>query len=156
MVNIIFKRESRVFAHSKNKPHAPALTTMKEIEVTLEESMRFLRSDLGTNNVIRDVNGELHFTKLDSICQGCFKGYGFNPPVARKPNGEPMLYRCMGCLNIRYCSKECQKMHWKKHKLKCGDFKKTRDNIKFLKKVNKKLSTNDQLPPPPPPPSSST
>ncbi|KAJ7290537.1 hypothetical protein C8J57DRAFT_1276084 [Mycena rebaudengoi] len=29
------------------------------------------------------------------------------------------LRRCAGCGHVRYCSKECQKVHWKEHKPHC-------------------------------------
>jgi hypothetical protein len=35
-------------------------------------------------------------------------------------NAELTLSRCGKCRQIAYCSKGCQKAHWKVHKLVCG------------------------------------
>jgi hypothetical protein len=32
-------------------------------------------------------------------------------------NGELLL--CSGCMGVRYCSRVCQKKHWKQHKKVC-------------------------------------
>ena len=37
----------------------------------------------------------------------------------RITRGERRLYVCKKCRKTRYCSKKCQKKHWKKHKTKC-------------------------------------
>ncbi|KAF8992050.1 hypothetical protein BDQ17DRAFT_1370030 [Cyathus striatus] len=33
--------------------------------------------------------------------------------------GNPTLKKCSGCRQIKYCSKECQKADWKRHKREC-------------------------------------
>lgn len=43
-------------------------------------------------------------------CSGCGK-----PPAENKP-----LSKCTKCLSAKYCSRECQKKHWKKHKKECA------------------------------------
>lgn len=35
-------------------------------------------------------------------------------------DGGP-LKKCMRCLKVRYCSAECQKKDWKKHRMECGE-----------------------------------
>ena len=35
-----------------------------------------------------------------------------------KPSAEG-LRQCAGCKKVRYCGKECQKIHWKQHKPMC-------------------------------------
>ncbi|OAL39364.1 hypothetical protein AYO20_01234 [Fonsecaea nubica] len=50
----------------------------------------------------------MHGKKL-SVCANCL-ALGFQKP----------LRRCNGCLLVDYCSKECQKAHWRKHKSFCN------------------------------------
>ncbi|KIW91858.1 uncharacterized protein Z519_07828 [Cladophialophora bantiana CBS 173.52] len=50
----------------------------------------------------------MHSKKL-SVCANCL-ALGFQKP----------LRRCNGCLLVDYCSKECQKAHWRKHKSFCN------------------------------------
>ncbi|KAF8991943.1 hypothetical protein BDQ17DRAFT_1188267, partial [Cyathus striatus] len=33
--------------------------------------------------------------------------------------GNPTLKICTGCRKVRYCSEECQKTDWKRHKKEC-------------------------------------
>ncbi|KAF9480196.1 hypothetical protein BDN70DRAFT_857261 [Pholiota conissans] len=35
--------------------------------------------------------------------------------------GKPKLLVCSSCMKARYCSRECQKSHWKHHKKECAD-----------------------------------
>lgn len=35
--------------------------------------------------------------------------------------GGGMLKKCMRCLKVRYCSAECQKKDWKKHRMECEE-----------------------------------
>ena len=37
-----------------------------------------------------------------------------------KPNGGP-LKKCARCLEVKYCSAECQKKDWKKHRMECQE-----------------------------------
>ncbi|KAH7915842.1 hypothetical protein BJ138DRAFT_1141008 [Hygrophoropsis aurantiaca] len=40
--------------------------------------------------------------------------------VSRGRQTSPELYRCSGCLTVKYCSKHCQRTDWKKrHKYQC-------------------------------------
>jgi hypothetical protein len=48
--------------------------------------------------------------------------------TCKKDNSE--LKKCSNCLSISYCSKECQRNDWKRHKLECEDKKKELDNRK--------------------------
>lgn len=36
-----------------------------------------------------------------------------------KKKKDTKLYLCKRCFSVKYCSKHCQKMHWKEHKLHC-------------------------------------
>ena len=40
----------------------------------------------------------------------------------RQRKKEIKLYLCTKCLNAKYCSKHCQKIHWKRHRRKCDLF----------------------------------
>jgi hypothetical protein len=49
----------------------------------------------------------------DKICCVCLKGY---------PEKDPFLKsgrKCKGCNKITYCSRECQKSDWTRHKVNC-------------------------------------
>merc|ERR1739848_318675 len=45
----------------------------------------------------------------DDKCDFCSK----DPPPGSK------FSRCSSCQSVRYCSRECQKKHWKTHKVDC-------------------------------------
>ena len=34
---------------------------------------------------------------------------------------KPSSLKCAGCVSVNYCSRECQKSDWKRHKLDCCD-----------------------------------
>jgi hypothetical protein len=40
-------------------------------------------------------------------------------PECQKADGD--LSRCSACRSVVYCSRECQKKHWKRHKLRCTE-----------------------------------
>ncbi|KAF8982266.1 hypothetical protein BDQ17DRAFT_1378916 [Cyathus striatus] len=46
--------------------------------------------------------------------------------------GNPTLKQCSGCRQIKYCSKACQKIDWKRHKHEVIVFKKLRHLSKPL------------------------
>jgi hypothetical protein len=65
--------------------------------------------------------------KVGVKCQGCGKVYDGNPLandlVGEEDWGRPMrieLKRCTGCKSVGYCGRECQKRHWREHKLSCA------------------------------------
>ncbi|KIW66350.1 hypothetical protein PV04_05686 [Phialophora macrospora] len=62
----------------------------------------------GVSYVGRIEHEYMHSKKL-SVCANCL-ALGFQKP----------LKKCNGCLLIDYCSKECQKAHWRKHKPFCN------------------------------------
>ena len=57
----------------------------------------------------------------------------FDPPRWAAPLREPEcvlchsktapLQRCSGCKRVFYCSKTCQKKHWKEHRPECQKFR---------------------------------
>ena len=61
---------------------------------------------------------------------------------------------CSRCHMVSYCSKKCQKLDWKRHKIECNDSNKNREkdpnneNIK-LKSETSHISNNDPLDSPP-------
>ena len=58
---------------------------------------------------------------------------GFDPPRWAAPQREPQcaschsktvaLHRCSGCKRVFYCSKTCQKNHWKEHRPECQKYR---------------------------------
>lgn len=58
--------------------------------------------------VVSDLVIEGHLTE---VCREC---------GASKANGGGMLLRCGRCRKRTYCSKQCQKADWGKHKRSCG------------------------------------
>ena len=52
------------------------------------------------------------------VCSGCLK----------KVQGDE-LKSCSGCLKAKYCSRACQKKHWKVHKKVCSDAKTLRFQV---------------------------
>ena len=74
----------------------------------------------------RKSSKQLEFNKLDRmgdlgsdqfICANCH---------------VPANQRCTGCHETFYCSRECQKLHWKKHKNQCCAFKVSSDFSKAM------------------------
>jgi hypothetical protein len=55
--------------------------------------------------------------KQDLSCAYCMKARGAN-------------LRCAACRNAYYCSKECQRHHWKTHKPWCLTYQKNREDLK--------------------------
>ncbi|KAK4556325.1 hypothetical protein LTR86_006469 [Recurvomyces mirabilis] len=49
--------------------------------------------------------------RLPSTCAGCSKS---------RDQGDKLLLKCARCKVVAYCSKECQKTHWKQHKPACN------------------------------------
>jgi TPR repeat protein len=62
-----------------------------------------------------------HVREMESTCFSCGK---------RRANGERNMKKCMGCKCAMYCSKGCQRAHWKK---KNGGHKTACKNIQALK-----------------------
>lgn len=42
--------------------------------------------------------------------------------ACQQPHNISTLLRCSRCKSVYYCSKECQKMHWKQHKSSCQEY----------------------------------
>ena len=93
------------------------------ITVSTEEALQFLDTEFLYKKTITDVHGKTHVMKSSPICGGCNAGYSEHPQFPLKPDGSPRLFFCGKCRNQRYCSKECQKKDWPKHKIVCQDAK---------------------------------
>jgi len=68
-----------------------------------------------TADIRRKVWGDRKATEQEypvNVCGGCGKAGGENGGVAT-------LMNCAKCKVRKYCSKECQKKHWKAHKRVC-------------------------------------
>lgn len=46
--------------------------------------------------------------------------------------GEPSSRRCTGCYVTRYCARECQQAHWRRHKKECADNKNRYIPVKLI------------------------
>ncbi|KAJ7676706.1 hypothetical protein DFH06DRAFT_1168858 [Mycena polygramma] len=57
--------------------------------------------------------------KFGELCENCFVSH-------------QDLRRCAACGLTRYCSRECQRAHWKKHKPDCGENVEARNVAKVL------------------------
>ena len=58
---------------------------------------------------------------------------------------QPSRNRCTGCYVIRYCSKECQLAHWKKHKKICKETKNQYIPITLIKSNEKTSIPKDNF-----------
>ena len=51
----------------------------------------------------------------DNICCVCLKGYPKKEPFPKSGGGK-----CKRCNKITYCSRECQRKDWKRHRVSCS------------------------------------
>ncbi|CAG8500901.1 5583_t:CDS:1 [Acaulospora colombiana] len=83
-----------------------------------------------TNKVEKDSTKEAE--RLAPILQQLFKKCNHcNSLSRRNADGElnnGKLFVCAGCGHVNYCSKECQKKDWKKHKQQCAYLKELTKN----------------------------
>lgn len=59
-----------------------------------------------------------------TLCEGCYKLH-------------ENTKKCAVCLVSRYCSKECQKIDWRRHKRACDSLKECGENHPIVKKLYK-------------------
>lgn len=69
---------------------------MVEFRIINKSQMTHLKKEIGKDNI-------------DSLCNGCNKYHMLSA-----------LKSCGVCKNVKYCSVECQKSHWKIHKKICS------------------------------------
>ena len=100
----------------------------------LDETNRQLKISLEVHGASCLCCVEGMFTKGISICAAC----------ANSNN----LKHCSHCNAIAYCSAECQKKDWKKHKLDCAELKKAAEDIRARGEIS--FATGKQVQPPKP------
>lgn len=83
-----------------------ANATIKDHDGASPETMAFHGSTIF--DVIRKAINKKKTTEFKSTCMVCEGG------------DESNILRCSGCKIAGYCSKECQKSHWKEHKKVCA------------------------------------
>jgi len=57
-----------------------------------------------------------------------------NPTCEERETAETGLFKtCVACRHVKYCSKHCQKTHWKsEHKQECPKLNETKENVKKM------------------------
>ncbi|KAI0061804.1 hypothetical protein BV25DRAFT_705738 [Artomyces pyxidatus] len=112
-------------------------------ENTLEGMIRTGRFDRDVAMKVTD--SYLKITKADAAtvpCSNCSKHdriahHGGDRKSLCDACASGTLRRCSRCQGVSYCSKECQKAHWKEHRLQCETFVEARaENKAELGKVN--------------------
>ena len=91
----------------------------QQIEVATVDDLIAVLDTEGRRTTVKDIHGVEYMNKVKAMCYGCNKGYALNPPLPVNKDGSPTLYKCGACENITYCSKECQKKDWRRHKPQC-------------------------------------
>jgi hypothetical protein len=110
--------------HIPNKPHRPIILRA--------------RCDIipGEPLTVQFCDNTLHkktmYSLLARVCASCSSGSEAHPPFPL--DGK----RCSGCGVEWYCSRICQKKHWKQHKESCGPFKQYHDDEKKLARARRK------------------
>merc|ERR1712166_1126526 len=88
----------------------------------------------GTSFIFTEVSARTHPTM--SSCLACNNAVG----VATAAGGESSkVLRCGRCLLAVYCSKQCQRRHWKTHKEQCF----TKEERKLRKKIARQTTVKD-------------
>ena len=58
-------------------------------------------------------------------------------------SSDTMLRRCTACYKVRYCSEDCQKKHWSRHKREC--IRKTEDGKELTKQSNLNPNMSEEV-----------
>lgn len=117
-----------------NLPDSMLISGSLDFYTTEEEKIEKTRAHLKPGmkvTTINDMSKEEYFnnTENSSICNNCHMG-------------GSKLKMCGKCKSAWYCSTECQKTHWKKHKPNCISREEKPENI-AINKQNKEI--NEQL-----------
>lgn len=127
------------FCHSGATCRAAALNGLQQIHVALfgDDGTRRVHQNCQTCKTLfhprsGDYCSRCHFAAWCSPeCAGkgrdehapyCFEGLVSNPSVKRCAECTKILEKhqfCSRCRGVYYCSTECQRTHWPKHKVKC-------------------------------------
>ncbi|EEY58441.1 uncharacterized protein PITG_01108 [Phytophthora infestans T30-4] len=89
----------------------------------LEHNVELNKADKKT-----DVGEEKQEVPILDCCGRCGAVQRFTPD-----NPEGKLMTCGGCRSVAYCSRECQKKAWKKHKTDCKAIRAQREQAEALK-----------------------
>jgi len=104
-----------------------SVTVLKGVELLDDEEhdLRFNAADIFVEcaKVLRK-NAVLQACK--QFCTGCGAEEDINVNVATK---DHKLSKCAECKVARYCSRDCQVAHWKKHRDDCKDLRAQMDNL---------------------------
>ena len=103
-----------------------ALAGISEVELDVEAKdilvgkVKSLQTELRTLKD-SDIKSSPQFIEYESAAEKMIKGTtGFLPcGNGNCATSNPGLQRCLRCKSVSYCSGECQKNHWKDHKMEC-------------------------------------
>ena len=106
---------------TRNSAHCGALSTgfaqrMKQNKATIEKAMREQKCE-----TIQDVMQRMQSAKITEKIVGTRDAVVRTCTYCRKtvPIDAPEFKKCSRCKAAPYCSKQCQKLHWPKHKKVC-------------------------------------
>lgn len=80
-------------------------------------------------------------------CKQCPNVHGKRaaPEPGKKKGKKIRLQECMGCLEIMYCSEDCQREDWLEHKEYCKEVQRKRKEEEEQKKAEQKLSDEAKM-----------
>lgn len=92
----------------------PSATDHDKMSPAFQIMLNEISAMTGTSvSTLKDVYDQLQHD--NPKCENCW----VNHPQRLATTPLSQLRRCLGCNGVRYCSKECQKEHWKVHRPLC-------------------------------------
>merc|ERR1712146_780329 len=88
---------------------------MKRLKNTVPPHARSNFNKWLKSEVLRKQSAEKRETEIEKD----FEITCSNPGCDVKEHGKSMLMKCDSCRFTRYCSRKCQKAHWKDHRKYC-------------------------------------